>query len=297
MPESLVGHRDPNPPSVPAGVRDLYSKNILSLLVRLSAKDEWGNAPTHILSLSPGATELWLLFSSELEPKLAPLHELGGMADWGGKLAGAVARIAGLLHMASYVCEDAPWEVPISAETMECAIVIGRYLIPHARAAYAEMGTDPAFDDARHVLAWIKRNEQPVVTIRDIFEGTKGRFKRVAELEKPLDILIERKYLRQLSSEQRQGPGRPPSPAFEVNPSLWADSANIANYANLENDGLKSLLEDSLSENKYIPHQEPGFQEPEDSQSGSQNSHNSQNWDAPQDAGEADSGELEEGII
>jgi replicative DNA helicase len=297
IPESLVGHRDPNPPSVPDSVRALYYKNVRALLELSSKNDEFGQPTTHILTFSLSATVSLHSFASELEPKLLPLGELGSMADWGGKLVGAVVRIAGLFHIAGHAGESAPWEVPISSETVGRALSIGRYLIPHARAAYAEMGADPAIADAQHILSCIKRKEQSVITKRDIFEGTKGRFKRVNELEKPLSILIEHGYIGQQSTEDHHGPGRSPSPVFEVNPHLFADSANTANSANLENGGLKSLLEDYLSENNNTAYQNPGLREDKDLESGSHNSHNSQNWNAAKDMGESDLDEVEEGII
>jgi replicative DNA helicase len=67
-----------------------------------------------------------------VEPQLAPYGELSHVSDWGGKLVGAVARIAGLLHMALHYNAE-PWESVIALETVEHAIQIGYYLIPHAR--------------------------------------------------------------------------------------------------------------------------------------------------------------------
>lgn len=297
MPESLLGRRNPNAPEVPSSVRALYRQNILALLELPFATDEDGKPTAHRLRLSPTAQTARLRFAAEVEPKLAPLGELGGITDWAGKVVGAVVRIAGLLHMAQHASAPAPWATPISSETMERAIQVGHYLIPHARAAFAEMGADPALNDAVHILSWIKRKELSTVTKREIFEGTKGRFKKVNELENPLRLLIEHGYIREPAPGERQGPGRSPSPTFEVNPYLWADSANIANSANLEDTGLKGNLEDSLLEKEIKPDSIPPPPNIYNPLPGSQYSHNSQNWDAGEGAGEADSGEMEEVIV
>jgi hypothetical protein len=52
------------------------------------------------------------------------------MTDWGGKLAGAIVRIAGLLHLAGHARDG--WDRPITLATLEAAIEIGDYYTHHA---------------------------------------------------------------------------------------------------------------------------------------------------------------------
>ncbi len=81
------------------------------------------------------------------------------MSDWAGKLVGAIARLAGILHIATDVrvdCQQFP--KIISAETLLAAIDIGMYLIPHAQSAYLEMGADPIIADAKYSFAGLMRN-------------------------------------------------------------------------------------------------------------------------------------------
>jgi replicative DNA helicase len=274
LPESLLGHRDPNAPEVPNGIRAIYRRNVLALLGLPFAKDEQGNPSAHYLKLDPSARAALLQFAADLEPKIAPLGELGSIADWAGKLVGAVARISGLLHVALHISDYEPWAIPIELTTIEKAILVGHYLIPHARAAFSEMGADPAVEEARHILSWIKKKHQSTIKKRDIFEGTKGRFKRAEDLDKPLDVLLEHEYLRQMAGPERRGPGKPPSPVFEVNPFIWGDSANIAN---IEDDPLKSHLKDSLSAREKDSDPSPAQPSHLDPVSSSQYSHNSQN--------------------
>jgi hypothetical protein len=186
----------------------------------------------------------WLPHSADYTtPMLAESGELGAMADWGGKLVGAVIRIAGLLHMAEHVAAKEPWEVPIQPTMMEHAITIGRYLIPHAQAAYSQMGADPVIKEAKSVLNWIRSKGLTTVTERELFEGTKGRFKRVEHLRPAVAVLDSHGYLRQQVAPARTGPGRRPSPTYEFNPHCYSHNShnsqndptpfNSANTANI----------------------------------------------------------------
>ena len=249
QPVSLVGRRDVDPPAMPEAVRKAYNDKMAALL-GLPVQEENGTLVPRTLHLSPDARRTYQRFAEWVEPKLAPHEELGHMADWGGKLAGAVVRIAGLLHMAERAGAAAPWENPISEKTFARAVLISEYLIPHAQAAYAQMGADPAVDDAKHILSWIKTKAVLSFSKRDLFEGTKGRFKRVEALEAPLRVLVQHEFIREKPAGDRPGPGRKPSPTYEVNPashnshnsqnplaegvprSFGPDSANRANSAN-----------------------------------------------------------------
>ena len=133
------------------------------------------------------------------------------MTDWAGKLAGAVARIAGVLHCIEHVSKEAgekrPWDGAIDDQTVDRAVEIGGYLIFHARAAYAEMGNDPKVEEAKYVLRWIERKGVDAFSKRDAFEGTKGRFYRVTALEPALDLLVAHEYIRVMSILERSGAG------------------------------------------------------------------------------------------
>jgi hypothetical protein len=254
MPPSIVGRRAVDPPPVPETVTQAYRANMTALLelsIGTSQQgepadtDQQGEPAEEVLTLAQPAYSRWLEFAAWVEPRLADFGPLAEMADWAGKLPGAVARIAGLLHLADRADEQAPSEAPIPVDTMERAIRIGRYLIPHARAAFDLMGLDPLVADARYVLTWIRRQAAGHVgctfTKRDAFEGTKGRFKQVADLEFALALLQKHHSIRMLPAEPQPGRGRPPSPTYEVNPlalvagdePLLGDPAPIsANCAN-----------------------------------------------------------------
>jgi hypothetical protein len=218
MPASLLGRRRTDVPPVPETIRHAYSITITRLLTLACDTDDPGQPVAHILQLAPMAGSRLQQFAAWLEPQLGPFGELGSMTDWAGKLVGAVARLTGILHMVEHADGAAPWEIAISLDSVERAIALGQYFLQHARAAYAEMGTDPVLADAKYVLEWSSRAGIQHFTKREAFEGTKGHFKRVAALEPSLKLLMEHGFIRQRHAAARPGPGRKPSPTYDVNP-------------------------------------------------------------------------------
>jgi hypothetical protein len=244
VPKSLIGRRKIDPPAVPAEIREEYRRYVLGLLRLTPDHDEHGQAKEHVLHLEGAARTTLDAFAAEIEPRLPEFGDLGPIADWGAKLVGATARLAGVLHLAEHGASARPESLPMQSATVGCAIQIGRYLIPHARAAFATMGADPGVEQAKHILRWILHRGVAAFSKRDLFEGTKGRFKTTDALDKPLALLCSHHYIRQAEVEPRVGPGRPRSQRYEVNP-LWLsqnsqnsqnaepadDLANSANYA------------------------------------------------------------------
>jgi replicative DNA helicase len=227
MPVSLLGYRNTNAPAVRDEVCATYTHKTLALLNLPFGQEANGEANVHILMLDADARERIQEFEAWLEPQLSPFGELGRMTDWGGKLVGAVIRIAGLLHMGDLAGVDAPWTVPIPASTMERAIRIGRYLIPHAKAAFAQMAADEVTEQAKALLGWIKHKDLSSFTQRDAHQGMRSTFKSARDMELPLSMLLDRGFIRQRLEEQSGTSGRPPSPTFDVNP-IWA-SQNTQN--------------------------------------------------------------------
>ena len=228
IPTSLLGHRKADPEPMPPEVRAAYRAAVTALL-RMPPGADAGRSAPHILRFDPEARRAMQDFVAWLEPQLAEGGELGAMADWAGKLVGAVARIAALFHLGDRAMEPQPWAAPITADVARRAIRLGReYLIPHARAAYAEMGADPALTAAQHVLAWIEQGKVTAFTKREAFNALRGRFQRAGDVDEPLRALEERGYIRPAPPPDRPGPGRKPSPGYTVNPAVHARSAATA---------------------------------------------------------------------
>jgi hypothetical protein len=231
-PASRVGTREVAPPPVSADVASAYRDSMLALWRLPGAVDESGKPAPHWLSFSAEADRVMRAFEAWLEPQMAEGEELASLAGWTQKLAGAVARISGVFHMAGSIGEPDPWRRPVDRATVSAAVRVAEgYLIPHARAAFGLMGADSQLDDARRVVRrlsefcdsvkTVKGGALTTVSKRDIHATIWGGARRAEELDGILDVLTRYGYLRSARSAQtRNGPGREPSPRFEVNPAV-----------------------------------------------------------------------------
>ncbi len=227
-PSSLVGRRKSDPEEIPGVVAARYDTAVTDLAVALAGWRE----PV-LLTLTPQALKRLLVFADEVEPRLGPQGSLAHVADWAGKLVGAVARIAGLLHSFEYR------EVPsttaptvIDEDTIGQAITFGRFLTHHALVAFQAMASDPAANDAKHVIdVALAKTIEPVTSRRDIFaKVSRSRFPKVGDLDPVIALLCELGWIAHVEEERRDGPGRKPSPRYALHPHLthFADSADSA---------------------------------------------------------------------
>ena len=215
MPESRLGYRNPTPDPMPRAARDLYAATVTALTLSLSALDE-----PRTLTFTPDAAQAVTGLLAAVEPRFrAGSGDLAHMTDWGGKLAGAIIRIAALLHLAEHVRDG--WDRPVTLDTLNAATEIGDYFTHHAKAAYDTIGADPATADARAILQWLDTTRPAKVTTRDLMRGMPQRFRKAADLTAPLQILESRGWLRaRPGARSNPGGGRPAAPAWDVHPTI-----------------------------------------------------------------------------
>lgn len=180
MCKSKVGRREVSPAPMSSNTKAEYRKFVRRILA---------DQGSGIVYLSPDANAIRKEYQAYIEKKLG--GEWEHMRDWGGKLVGAMVRIAALLHLSSF-----PADVPISAETMEAATGIAEFLGAHAEAAYQVMGADEGIEDAKYLWRRIKGTGQAIISKRDLFNQCKGKFKRVDQMEPALQTLIDMGYIR-----------------------------------------------------------------------------------------------------
>jgi len=229
LPPSLVGQRDPDPTAMPEAFRAGYERSVTALLEIPADRDELGELNPRAIDLDPEAYALLVEFKGELEPSLGPSGELEAIADWGNKLAGTVIRLAGLLHLADRAGEAMDRLTdPINAEEMARAVAIAGFLRAHARGVFDKMSADPVARDARHILEWIQRNGILRFTGREVYLANRAWFKAPADTGPGLDLLIDHETIRRRPEPPRTGPGRPPTPTFDVNPGVHEHNAQNA---------------------------------------------------------------------
>jgi hypothetical protein len=173
---------------------------------------------------SEEATATWLRFAADLEPKLAEHGELGHLGDWAGKLAGAVARLAGILHAVEWSDQGDPWAIPIEINSMRRAVRLGQYFTAHAKLAFGLMGVDADIERAMRIWRWIKNAGLSEVSHQVLWQQFKnGIVRKTDELNALLDLLIEHHYLRKrpVPEEEQGKPGRK-AVVYDVNPEALA---------------------------------------------------------------------------
>lgn len=214
IPLGKVGYRSNDAPSMPEYLREQWGETVRGIL----SLPETSEADEHEIALSPEAHEVFQAFRNEVEVQLRPNGGLAGLADWGSKLPGSVARFAGVLHLFAHTGQETPWSVPISLETMTGAIELGRYFTAHAQVAFGVMAADWRAEKARTVWAAIQRHDLARFTVRDLHQIVRRQFNQPAQLEGVLSLLVEMGYVRQVHQDLPGKAGRRPSPIFEVNP-------------------------------------------------------------------------------
>ncbi|MCA2215812.1 DUF3987 domain-containing protein [Jidongwangia harbinensis] len=221
VPENTVGRRRIGTSPIPHAIAEAYTDNLSALVLALADRRD-----PAVLPLSAEANERVLTIERDIEPRLAPAGSWAHIVDWGSKYVGAVARLAGLIHLAEHIHDGCG--KPIDEDTLDRAATLGRYFADHALAAFDDMGADPLVDDARHVLAWIERTNTDRFTKRDLFTAmSRGRFRKAADLDPVLNLLTGHGYLRAAPAPERQGAGRTPSPAWLVHPDAIRPAGTV----------------------------------------------------------------------
>jgi hypothetical protein len=209
-PVPMVGHRNIEPPEPDQQVVDAYANTVSALAAGMV---EWVSDPA-VLTLTDEARKTLTAIAAVVEPTLAGDGELAPLADWGAKYVGAVARIAGILHLATYGEAGAHGKA-VEAATVEAAYRIGTYFKVCAINAFSEMGSDQVTADAGYLWERIEHLGQDEVSERDMHAACRSRFPTKADLRPALARLVDHGYLMPLPRPEPTG-GRPASPRYKV---------------------------------------------------------------------------------
>lgn len=204
MCKSKMGQREVSPAPIPDKVKQEYRCFVRGIL---------SDQKTGTVRPSPEATTIRERYQAYIETKLGCDWE--HMRDWGGKLVGAMMRIAALLHLSSFPATES-----ISAETVTAAVKIAEYLGAHAEAAYQAMGADESIENAKYLWRRIEASGAAEISKRDLFRLVRSKFKKAEGMEAPLHVLVEYGYIR-IEDVERDGVGRKASPKIKVNPLTY----------------------------------------------------------------------------
>jgi putative DNA primase/helicase len=211
-PASKVGYRDLQPPPVPIQLNDWYGGRLQQLL------DKEVPADPIFLTLSDEAAEMFLVLRAEIEAGLRPEGAFADCQSWGSKLAGAVARIAGILHG---IANPDLTTCVIDADTLRAALAWVPYLEAHERYVAWVAGDNSTSALAERILAWIVRKSVTDFSHNDCFNAVRTSIVNEAKAIDPaLDLLEELHWIRVMTEPARPSQrGRPRGSRYQVNPA------------------------------------------------------------------------------
>ncbi|WP_375538671.1 YfjI family protein [Streptomyces griseorubiginosus] len=215
LPVSTVGDREIITDPVPEETAAAYTEQVIDLTLSLA---EWTDPA--VIQLSPEADTALIAYQKRIEPQLkARGGTLGHISNWAGKLAGATARMAALLHLADH--GGGGYAHPVTADTMSAAIELGQYYTAHALAVFDVMGADHTTARAHSVLETLRTQRWTEVSKRDLMvKLSRSEFPTAADLDPTLNLLEDHGYVRVQPIVRTGGRGRPPSPRYLVHPRL-----------------------------------------------------------------------------
>ena len=204
-PTSKIGRREFETEPILPEVKKAYEEAVNQLLEYAGS-----NVPLVLTNSANAVAKDWFQY-------LEPLHndDLVFMSDWSGKLYGATLRIAGLLHCMRYYNNIANNRM-VDMNTMQDAVEIGKYLLEHAKWAYAFMGADVRIEQAKYVLKKIIQSGKEELSSREAIRLCR-QFGKTRELIPVLEFLEEHRFIRGYEIAPTHA-GSKPRVMYEVNP-------------------------------------------------------------------------------
>jgi hypothetical protein len=179
--------------------------------------------PLPHLRLEGESLAIWAEYHDRVERALREGERLASLREWGSKHPGRVARLCGILHLATH---DGVGSGFIAPATIRAAVTLGEYFEVHALLAYDLLATIPELANARAVVRWLQRKQLSTFSVRDAHHALQHRFPTVAMLLPCLELLVEYGYTRPLPLPIGK-PGRP-SPQFAVHPRIVPPAGGAA---------------------------------------------------------------------
>jgi hypothetical protein len=181
------------------------------------------------------------------------------------KFRGGCGRFALIAHLLRWACgevgdKESPFtleEKVVDGESVGRAARLVDYFKGHARKIHAAADTDPRAAVARRLVRWFPTLADGRFTRRDAYRNARGRnCDRVEDIDPVLSLLQQHAYIRPVTAPDDGGPGRKPSPGYEVHPHALDAGQNGQNGHNPDPGGNSVHSVQSVHENG------PGSREP-----------------------------------
>lgn len=222
LPQSNLGSRTLDEKPIDPTVVDSYQR-ALEAILRLDSPGCNEVKEKVKLRLSEEAFDVWRLYSLAIEIRMSDQGLLAHITDWAGKLPGAIARIAALLHVMRYAHAH-PEASSIHENDMLAAIKIGGFLQSHALAVFDLLGQDKNLSGAKKIVSWLKKNPVLEFTRRECHRAHKSHFEKVSELDASLNLLVDHNYLKEKPQEVV---AHRPSKVYLVNHLIYEEEPTL----------------------------------------------------------------------
>jgi len=203
-----TGYRKRQNKPIPEDIINKYEQRVSELVkIPLSKNPEE-------LKLSEEAQKTWNDFYDENEISMQLGNSFNLLQDWGSKLPGTAARIAGLLHYAKK--KNTIIDTIIPNETVEKAITIAKYYRDHAYYVFGILGSVTTITVAEKILEYIDECEPESFKVRDLIRH-KNYLKNTDQINPGIELLINKRILKKIETSTNTG-GRPEANTYLVNP-------------------------------------------------------------------------------
>ncbi len=192
--------------------------------------DEEPPRPYYVRFTETGGSE-WVRWfndhADEVDAPDFPDHQQGAWS----KLRAHAARFALTLSLLRWACDPTADRRPgpVTAEDVRMAIALADYFKSHLKRASHEASGGLGDRDARVVLAWIRRRSSGTFREADVAADLRHYRERPRALTNALAVLTQAGVIRRSLAARRKGPGRRPTPAYEVHPDLRCAPGNPEN--------------------------------------------------------------------
>lgn len=217
---------------IPEHCEQQWGKCLMQLWAMEMVVNSQSGPRPHFVRLAECGRKAWERFTNRLATLRNSESTPACIKSALGKMNSYGARLALIVHYLRLVTGEVEGE-DVNGDSMDRAAQLVGYFQGHLRRVHAAMDADPHVADARKLLRWIVNNHVERFTKRGAYQGVKGTFKTVEELEPVLTLLEKHGYIRMEQTPDRSGPGRKRSPCYTVHPdTLTLDSHNSQNSQN-----------------------------------------------------------------
>jgi hypothetical protein len=203
---------------------------VLKALWGLQPEDhpEHGTRPRRVY-LTREARRGWEDFTGRLASELNDDSFPDCLRGPWSKFRGYCARLALVMHCLRRACGEAGGE-DVDADSLDRAAELVAYFQGQARKVYATMGADRTLPDARATLDRLPPfrgcvdsvDGQYRVSKRDLQVVVWAGNRTLEQVDAVVNCLVRHGLLRPAAARDREGPGRPPSPSYEIHPSVFS---------------------------------------------------------------------------